>query len=376
MLCESTIQSINFDRELVNRKGKAKKGKKPVEQEEEKVPETPLEKLLLDLTKFFDSKLKSFEPEKTDSGDGNIIYSIPSKNARVTIAVDGIKVEVSLVNDYENQSIELQNVEFDDQKELIETEYVDKFVNGLGQIETDIKQIWAALQQGFEAANYEGSFGQTSFDKVLLNGSPQIDSLEFTMAYLNPGLVMPGEPISGYLNRDSSNFVLTIVTKFFQKSFDIGILTDGYLQSEARRMGVKTLSHLDSMYYLTENPSDDGIGRHFIFADYKSEMKNTLTTYLGGNFIVEVKDTGAVVKYGGKPVATISSHEETAGSMIFNILKCKIEVLENEEYAVVLPGSSIFGMEALADKFLIELMDDLKHALNEVDDNEQVQIFE
>ena len=373
LLLKSTTQTINIDREL---KGKVKKKTKKNPVPEETTPETPLEKLIIDLSKFFDSKLKSLKPKKTDDGEGNITYDIPSKNAKITMNVEGTKIEIVLTNDYENQSIELENVEFDDQKELIESQYVDKFISGLNQIETDIKSIWGSIQQGFTAAVYEGFFGKTQFDKITPKGKPKGDSLEFTMAYLNPGLVMPGEPISGFLSRDSNNFILTIVTKFFQKSFELGILTDGYLQSEARRMGVKTLSHLDSMYYLNENPSDEGIERNFIFDDYKTEMKDTLANYLGSNFIIEVKEAGAVVKFGGKPVATISIKEEVVGSFVCNVMKCKVEVLNNEVYSLVLPSSSIFGMEALADKFLIEIMDNLKHALNQVDENEQVKIFE
>jgi hypothetical protein len=294
----------------------------------------------------------------------------------ITMKVDGTKVEVVLTNDYESQSIELQNVEFQDQKELIESEYVDKFLGGLVQIETDIKAIWRAIQEGFKLAVYEGSGGKTQFDKIALKGKAKIDSLDFTMKYINPGLVMPGEPISGSLVRDQSSFILTIVTKFFQKSFILGILTDGYLQSEASRMGVKALTHLDSMYYLNENPSDEGIERNFIFANYKTEMKDALTRYLGPDFIVEVKESGAVVKSGGKPVANITVKDETVKNFSCTVMRCKIEVLDNEVYSLVIPSSSIFGMEALVDKFLMEVMDNLKHAVNKVDVNEQVQIFE
>lgn len=376
LVCSQLTISLEIDRELKGIKKKKTKPKPKSEDEQEEKIETPLDKLIKDLNAYFDQKLKPLKPKKDDDGEGNVTYDIPSKNARISMEVSGTKVLVTLLNDYENQSIELENVEFEDQRDLINAEYVEPFLTDMDQIFTDIGQIYASIEKGILGVEYEGSFGKTAFNKAKIDGKAGKDNLKFNLSYLNEGLVMPGEPVTGILARDKGKFVLTMVSKFFQKSFELGILTEGYLESEAAKVGYKILAHLDSMYYLNENPSDQAVEHLFTFADYKKPMEDLIKDKLGKEFDVKTSDSGAVVSLGKTKVLTIKASEQVVGFMAFTVLKSKVEVLAGEESSVVIPGSSIFAMDGLANKYLLEVLDSVMAAVDKVDAGDPVSIFE
>ena len=369
---------LTLNRELKNNKKAA--AKKPEKKKEPKVI-TPLDRLTTDLSAFFDAKLKPMSPKKTDDKKGNITYDIPSKKTKITMAVSGTKMIVTLTNEYESQSIELENVEFEDQKELIENEYVNSFLGHTEQVETEINSIFAAIEQGLLASSFNGSFGETGFSKLTKKAAKgkkkgAADNIEFSMDYLNKTLTMAGDPILGELKKVKNKYLLIFSTKFFQKTFELGILTKGYLSSESVKMGTRVLSHLDSMYYLNENPNEESISRSFLFDEYSSHMKDISSQFLGPDFSVEVKDKTLSISFDGKPVANIVVKESMLNDMAFIVFKGKIDVLSSEHVSLVLPNQAIFAMEALADKYVMDMMDRVKHAVNKAGANETVLIFE
>ena len=101
----------------------------------------PIEKLLNDLVKFFKAKLKPLKAKITEQTAEKVIFDMPKKKSTVTIEVTGSEINVSLVNEYESQELKLENIEFEDEKELIETNYVDKFIGHLQQVKSNLNEI-------------------------------------------------------------------------------------------------------------------------------------------------------------------------------------------------------------------------------------------
>ena len=102
----------------------------------------PIEKLLNDLVKFFKAKLKPLKAKITEQTAEKVIFDMPKKKSTVTIEVTGSEINVSLVNEYESQELKLENIEFEDEKELIETNYVDKFIGHLQQVKSNLNEIF------------------------------------------------------------------------------------------------------------------------------------------------------------------------------------------------------------------------------------------
>ena len=364
-LANSTIIS----RELAKDK---KKGKKPVEDENL----NPLEKLMKNLIDFFTEKLKPFKAKKTEDSPEKIIFEMADKKALITIEVSGTQVNVSLVNEYETQQFELENIEFEDEKELIEKEYVDKFIGHLTQVTSKLDDIFKGVQAGLTASKFEGFFGETSFSEIALGKSKDKDSIVFEMTYLNPKLLMDNDKIMGEISRVGESHALRIVTKFFQKTFELAVVTQGYLASESKKLGDGILGHLDSMYYLNENPEGESAQRDFMFSMYKDHLEELLTKNKAETFSVEVGEEEVTISSEDGPALTAKVESKELNGLYFTVIKATLLIAGNQEYHLVLPGESIYTLNALVDKFFLELLDYTKHAANKFNQDEAVKVFE
>ena len=335
----------------------------------------PIEKLLNDLVKFFKAKLKPLKAKITEQTAEKVIFDMPKKKSTVTIEVTGSEINVSLVNEYESQELKLENIEFEDEKELIETNYVDKFIGHLQQVKSDLNEILKGVEAGLTESRFTGFFGETSFTDIKSSKSKSDDSLVFEMTYLNPKLLMDNDKIMGEINHNGNSHTLRIVTKFFQKTFELAVITDGYLNSESKKLGDKVLAHLDSMYYLNENPEGDSAERNFMFGDYIEHLEELLKENLGEEFQIEVSDEEVTISNDEGPVFTAKVEENELNNSYFTVITANILIAGNQEYHIVIPDNSIYTLDAMVDKFFLELIDYTKHASNKFNPDEAVTVF-
>jgi hypothetical protein len=336
--------------------------------------DNPTEKLISDLKTFFDAKLKPLKPKVTEEQDGVIIYNMPERESKVTIQASGTQINVNLVNKYESQELQLENIEFEDEKELIEKNYVDKFIGHVSQVQSNLESIFKSVQNGLASASFKGLFGETSFNQIKPAKSKNKDSFLFELHYMNERLVMANDPIYGEINRVGADHTLRIVTKFFQKTFELAVVTDSYLTTEAKKLGDRVLSHLDSMYFLNEDPNDVDMEKYFSFdEEYKKHLKALLEDYLGKGFTVDEEIT---VKFGENVVATTSQDMTDGNGLMFTVIKANLQILSDQEFSLVLPDSSIYNVGALVDKFFLELMDYVKHSTKKLNEEDSVGVFE
>jgi hypothetical protein len=378
------LLAVNIHSEIIpNRNlGKNKPGKKPKgKQKQGNEPEhheSPYEKLLKDVNAYFDDILKESKLDFKKKADktGGAVYNISGKNAMITIKGESNQVQVSMINEYESHSLEFKDVEFEEQKEMITQNYVSSFLGDTNQIIVDIKTVFGAVESGLAGSKYEGVTGESSFTQV--NGPSKIKgaAVPFTLTYTNSRVFMKSEPVTGSLKSDKGKFILTITTKFFEKSFELTVLTETFMITQSRKVGIRVLEHLDAMYYLNDNPEHEDIQRSFTFSNYHKQGADLLTHHFNnGDLKVSSDDKSLKVLYKGNPGMTVDVSTPNLNGLMFTIVKCKIENLSGDPYTLVLPGSSIFEMGGLIDKFLLEMGDKLRLSLSVIEEAQMVNIF-
>lgn len=371
---DSQDQRILKTNKTSQKNQKAKKGKK--QDKEEKVPETesPFEKLLKDVEKFFDKALKEIPHNKKQAKEGGAFYNLKDKNSQIEISTDGNTVLVSLTNEYESHLLEFEDVDFTQQEDMINATYLSQFLRDSDQILGNINQVYEKIEAGLVNEEYPVAGGESMFvePKVLEKSAAFV---EFSLKYKNPNVKFGSDPVMGTLKKGKNEYTLSILSKYFQKTFQLGIFTQSFMYTESMKIAFRVLSHLDSMYYLNENPSEDNVDRSYSFESNKDHLKNVLLTHLGDEFEVSVDEKSAKIEFDGKEVAVIEASQPRIEGGMYTVIKCKLKPVKGNPYTLVLPGRSIFEVQGLVDRFAIEMVGVLTHVMGVIPEREIPTIF-
>ena len=372
--------------------------------EEGEAGESTLDKLRKDLEAYFDEEFEEFNPVKKDGANKeNIEYIMEEKKAEITIHVAGSEVTAVLKNSYETQDMKLENIDFKTQKDFITENYVGKFKAHLSEIIETIPNIFASVQKGLaDSKDGDDMFGPVKEvsdrrrERLLAKTKKKAKSkgkakakgkakggagdqkpMYFEMEYVNKNLKMGSDPILGEIALADGKYQITIITKFFQKTYQLAVNTEGYVTKEATNLGNKALAQLSSMYSLNEGDGDEGdIERKLEFETYVEGLDGRLTKVLGDGFDVDVDEAKVSIKHDGKEVADVAFSDVYVSDMVFRKIVCTVEALGGDTFNLVLPYSSIYNLKAVVDKFLMEIMDHVKHACNATNPDEAVPVFE
>ena len=340
--------------------------------------ETPEQLMIKALKVYFTDKLKALKPKVTDKGaNGPVDFAIAERNATINVVGSGSLVNVALKSDYETHNLEFENVDFEDEKAMVESKYVGPFIEHLNQIKTKTIDIFEAVQKGLLAATFTGGEDETRFDNVIVEGKPTDALIVFQIGYVNSGIRDGADPIYGELLKDGKHFKLTIITKFFQKSFQISVFTDHYLVKEAQRLANQVLSHLYSMYLLNEGPERDEAFKYFDAGEFMDDkLEGIWQSELNEQFTVAASSDGSTISFSGGEIASCSYDEPNIDDRIYFMrVICELGALGGQVRNLVLPGESIYTVGAVADRFFREIARTVKHAVGGFNEDEYVSAF-
>lgn len=336
---------------------------------------TPRDKLREDLKKYFDGLMKPLKVKRTDIDDTKFEYNIPDKEASIVIEESETQFNVTLQNKYETQTLELENIDFATEQKMIQENYIDKFMGHVAQIQGKLPDMFESVKAGLEEARFSGMYGETKFIGVAPDKSSTEEELVFSMEYDNPAFPFAKDQIIGELLQSDEGYYLNIITKFFQKSFQLAVTTDGYLQGEARKLAEKSLAHLESLYYLNEDRDQQAETTSFEYAAHMGDLEKVIKANLGQGMSVTMNDNGFSISIESGVAAQGEFGMEMAGGIGFNVLKVTAEVLNGQVYTLVFPNKAIYNLNGLVDKFVSELVETIKYSMTKMNPDDSLKVF-
>lgn len=412
--------------------------------------EDRFENLQNDIAGYFETKL---EPEGfVKQGEGQE-YSFVNddKKSSVKVVESGSAFNIYLQNEYETQEMTLENIDFKDQQAMIEEEYINHFLNHVKEIKGNQEDIFAALSAGFENLSYKGSLGESSLVNVALvtsrlrerilaankNKKPKnsakkekkpakkkkkessgsggsSDSLVFQMDFTNESLNETGgkDVIYGEISKEEEGWVIRILTKFFEKVFDLKITTDNFLTGEAKNFGVEILRHLDSMYYLNEYQPQER-PESLTVEDYNSHLQELIESSIVGGKMEQIRshddgedeeDDGtddeetadaaeededdfsfddieeestyiiSKISIGEKEVAEVKVKIDGKRADIL-VVRIKLETENQIRDAISLPVKSIYMLEGILDAFVLNRLKRMERVVTKLPEELVVKVF-
>jgi hypothetical protein len=372
--------------------------------------QNPYEKLKEDLQKFFKDKLGD---EFTEEGsEGSVTYTNEVKKSEVILTFETSSIDILMKNEYETQEMSLENVNFEDHQEMLENEYVNRFLNHVEQIEGDPNKIFEQFKEAISGLSYSGSFGQSSFTDVELTSGrlrerilakkgkkPQkagkqknknkskkpkkeeVKALTFSITYQNDKLSSTSsDPVYGELDKEGEEYIIKLYSKFFEKDFILKVTTDNYIQGETKKIGKEVLRHLDSMYYLNQGPDQELLQRSLAVHSYGEHLKQTIEGSIENSSVTvpaltaEDKSATIEIKIGEEPAADITLEIPDDLPTTF-VLKCKLHKNNAEEEGMAIPSLSIYSMEGILDAFVLNRLKRLEKLANGSNPEESVRVF-
>ena len=361
---------------------------------------TPLHKLITDLEEFYDVQLKGkdFKKDKVEGDEPKITYTNKEKESVIEITVSGTLVNISMNNKYEGQNLSLENVDFADQKDIIQNDYVEPFLNHVVEIKGSPQEIFDDVSKALDGLSFVGSFGTGKLENMKVIGAaapPKKKSnskqkskapkkadkkkdsgpLVFNVEYRNESMKEEMDPIYGEITPGTGGYNLTLVSKFFQKTFELKVTTDNYLEGEAKNLGTQVLIHLDAMFLLNQDSETNELKKEFSPEKYIEKAAKYINDSISG---VEAKVEGENIKcnLGDKLLATVTiKTESTESYLMFTVIKIKMDALGGEEIGMSFPQSSVYTLDAIANFFIGEKIRRAKKVLSGSNSEESVAVF-
>ena len=333
--------------------------------------------MMTDLNKYFTDVLKPFKPEvKGTPAKGPIVFNVKDRNVEVAIVGSGSVTTVSLKSNYEKHTLEFTNVVFEDEREMIEKLYVGPFIQHLNEVQSETPDVYKSVTEGIMQAKYNGLDSEMSFSALKEVGKATKDQAAFSLEVLFETVKHKIDPVYCELVKDKSGgFLLSVITKFFQKSFHLSVLTKHYLREESRRLGNEVLTHLSSMYLLNEQGEREFALQDFDAAEY---MDSHLGTVWGEELAEPMSFADGAIKYNEEVMAECRSIDDDMSiedTIYFVGFICELPGLGGEERKLILPASSIYTVRALANGFFTEIARMAKHAVGGLRVDEYVAAF-
>lgn len=333
--------------------------------------------MMTDLKNYFTQALGAYKPQvKGTPEKGPIIFEVKDKNVEVAIVGSGSVVTVSMRSNYEKHTLEFTNVVFEDEREMIEKQYVGPFISHLEEVRAKTPDVYNDVREGLMQSSYSGLESEMKFSNLKEEGNPSEAQAVFSLEVLLEDLVFKIDPVYCELVKEKNGgFMLTIVSKFFQKSFQLSVLTGHYLREESRRLGNEVLSQLSAMYLLNEQTN-----REFALQDFDAE--EYMDTHLEMIWKTELTEPmsfeGGTIKHEDEVMAECRVNEDDLNiedEIYFTEFICELPGLKGETRNLVLPASSIYTVRALANRFFVEIARMVKHAVGGLRADEYVAAF-